>query len=388
MIAACPKCGARYRVDRDRLAAGGVRLRCARCEAVFRVRAPQPAPAKPAASRDASITPEEVSAPPAPSSAPASRGSAGPLVLVAMPDDALAGSVAEALGVAGLSVMRVRDGVEAMLEVQRKLPRALVLAADLPKMFGFQVCEVVKRNESLRDTWVVLVGAIHHRDRYRRAPEEIYGADVYVESTELPAGLLPALARGGVIGTPSEAGGAGSPPEPGAQRAKPAAWKLGSREANPTAAKVESPAAKVEALEGDPTAAKVGRPAQEPTQPRAEAALPSAGAAKPEVALAEPPVQEPTSPPVAAANESADDGLSAERAKAERLARIVVSDIVLYNEARFSAAARGGDVVAAMAADLAEGRQLFAERIDPRVREERDHLADELRRRAAAQGAA
>ena len=40
MIAACPKCAARYRIERERLEAGGVRLRCARCEAVFRVRPP------------------------------------------------------------------------------------------------------------------------------------------------------------------------------------------------------------------------------------------------------------------------------------------------------------------------------------------------------------
>ena len=40
MIAACPKCAARYRIERERLEAGAVRLRCARCEAVFRVRPP------------------------------------------------------------------------------------------------------------------------------------------------------------------------------------------------------------------------------------------------------------------------------------------------------------------------------------------------------------
>jgi hypothetical protein len=81
-----------------------------------------------------------------------------------------------------------------------------------------------------------------------------------------------------------------------------------------------------------------------------------------------------------------DDGLEEERAKAERLARIVVSDIVLYNEERFAAAARAGNVVEAMAADLAEGRHLFEERIDPRVRAERDHLTDELLRSARQRG--
>ena len=50
MIAACPTCGARYRIDVAKLPADGARLRCARCEAVFRVRPPADASgARPAA---------------------------------------------------------------------------------------------------------------------------------------------------------------------------------------------------------------------------------------------------------------------------------------------------------------------------------------------------
>jgi hypothetical protein len=75
------------------------------------------------------------------------------------------------------------------------------------------------------------------------------------------------------------------------------------------------------------------------------------------------------------------------RAEAERFARIVVSDIVLYNEAKFTAAVRGGNVVEAMSAELAEGRDLFRVRVDPRVRDERDFLAEEMLRVASTRGA-
>jgi predicted Zn finger-like uncharacterized protein len=332
MIAACPKCGARYRVERERLEAGGVRLRCARCQAVFRVRSPEPRvrveapavakrPMAPQPSRDVSISPDELGG-------AASPSEPGPLVLIAMPDAALASATAETLAAEGFSVHRVADGVEAMLEVQRKLPRVLVLAAELPKMFGFQVCEVVKRNESLRATWVVLVGAVHHRERYRREPDDLYGADAYVEGHELPAGLLPALQRGGVT----------------------------SR-----------------ATSGEPESGAVHAPVARPS-------------------VSSPPLVAPqpvSSPPLARTAEARDeDGLAAERAKAERLARIVVSDIVLYNEERFAAAVRSGNVLDAMSGDLSEGRGLFEERIDARVRAERDHLKDELLRRAADRGAA
>jgi len=81
------------------------------------------------------------------------------------------------------------------------------------------------------------------------------------------------------------------------------------------------------------------------------------------------------------------DPVAAERANAERLARIIVSDIVLYNPEKFAAALRSGSVVAAMRDELEEGRALFRERIGAAVRDERDHLAEELLRVAGARGA-
>ncbi len=328
MIAACPKCAARYRIERERLEAGGVRLRCSRCEAVFRVRPPAAAEeAQPAVAPVAKPAPAVAVRPaPAPAAAPAAaaaKGAPGESVLIAMRDGDAAKRTADLLESHGYAVVRAADGVEAMLEIQRRLPRAVVLAADLPKMFGFQICEILKRNPSLKRTWVVLVGAIHHPDRYRREAGDLYGADAYLESPDLPDGILPLLAQGGIL-----AGGAAPAPAPVSVAAPAPAPK---------------PAAK---LAPEPPRA----PAPAPPRPRR------------------------------------DDGLEEERAKAERLARIVISDIVLYNEERFAAAARAGNVFEAMSGDLAEGRQLFEERIDPRVRAERDYLKDELIRSAKQRG--
>ncbi|NNL65406.1 MAG: histidine kinase, partial [Myxococcales bacterium] len=36
MIAACPECRTQFRVDPQRLSGEGVRLRCTRCETIFR----------------------------------------------------------------------------------------------------------------------------------------------------------------------------------------------------------------------------------------------------------------------------------------------------------------------------------------------------------------
>ncbi len=379
MIAACPKCAARYRIERERLQAGSVRLRCARCEAVFRVRppdvpesasepAPQPAP-QAAAQREPVVA----------QAAPPPVAAGGELILVAMPDGELTRRTCDMLEQCGLRVLRANDGVEAMLEIQRRLPRAIVLAADLPKMYGFQICEVVKRNESLRGIWVVLVGAIHHRERYRRAPGEIYGADAYVDGPELPAGLLPLLARGGVgVGQAQD-----SARVPLAARSPAASLQSGAEERASAPARPAQDSARV------PLAARSASPGlQTGAEERASApARPAQDSARVPLAArsASPGLQtgaEERVTPLAPRR----DGLDDERAKAERLARIVVSDIVLYNEERFAAAVRGGNVLQAMSAELAEGRQLFEERIDARVRGERDYLKDELMRRAQARG--
>jgi predicted Zn finger-like uncharacterized protein len=341
MIAACPKCAARYRIERDRLeAGGGVRLRCSRCEAVFRVRPPpaeeaKPVPAAPPAAVAAPAKKPLAAAPrPVPAPAPRPDAAPGECVLVAMRESDLAKRTADLLEAQGHPVLRAADGVEAMLEIQRRLPRAVVLSADLPKMFGFQICEILKRNPSLKRTWVVLVGAIHHPDRYRRDADELYGADAYLESPDLPDGILPLLERGGVRPNPAPA----APP------------------ARPPAAPVAAP---------KPAARPVPEPQRAaPPPPRPRAAEPAPAAPRPRPR----------------------DGLEDERAKAERLARIVVSDIVLYNEERFVAAARAGNVLVAMAGDLAEGRALFEERVDPRVRAERDYLTEELLRNAKLRG--
>jgi predicted Zn finger-like uncharacterized protein len=323
MIAACPNCDAKYRVDEAKVGADGARLRCARCEAVFRVRGPAAAAPEsveaPAAARPkpkAQVAPPEPQAPP--QSEPEPSYDRERLVLVADPDDDAGKQAVGTLSGWGIQTILVQDGVEAMLAIQRHRPRLVILDAALPKMYGFQVCEVVKRNESLRDTIVVLVGAIHNSERYRRPPSDLYGADVYLEQPDLPDGLATVFARFGI----------------------PMSGSLA-----PPAAPAPAPVASAQASE-----------------PTVSAAAPAAA------------------PAAAAPAADVSPELAAEREKADRLARIVVSDIVLYQGEKFDAAIAAGNLMEAMDSEIEEGRSFFRQRISEEVRSERDHLADELRR--------
>ena len=439
MIAACPKCQTRYRIEPGKLGADGARLRCSQCSAVFRVRLPaeQPAPltdpatpgTRALASDAAALGGVARSEPKAsgeheragvhsshqPRSAEGRSGpetpgtesqdirsgprSADPsesvprfdharLVLVAHPDPDACKRVAEALEREGLQVLVAHDGVEAILTVQRALPRAVVLDAALPKMFGFQVCELIKRNESLRVTQVCLIGAIHRDDRYRRAPTEIYGADFYLETPALPDGLIDWLGRVGFEvrsknAAPGQTEAALSDLAPGAEDIASEAAALGG-------------VARSEAKSSEPSgvpASGVRATRSEPASGDHERARPTPGIGAGAAELRSAPIQQqpaPAAPPqpeaIGPIGVSAAP-LAAERAQAERLARIIVSDIVLYNEEKFSAAVRSGGVLETMRDELAEGRALFRERIDVQVRDERDFLADELMRVARTRGA-
>lgn len=351
MIAACPKCTARYRVDESRIGPGGAKLKCAKCQALFRV-LPPTAPAEPAPvtapAPQAPAPPPKSEPPVSPQQAPQTvapseeAGSPSPsevavadrdrLVVIADSNVELGKATASQLSAWGLQPILVHDGVEAMLTIQRMLPRAVVLDAALPKMYGFQVCEIIKRNESLQHTGVILVAAIHNTDRYRRQPVELYGADYYIEQPDLPDGLGPLLEQIGMTLTGSASAATPAPP--------PSQFEID---------------------------------ANAETQPP-PAALPDPPAAPPDPATA------PATPPAEASSEA--------REAAERLARIIVSDIALYQPEKFAEAIRSGNVVEAMDHEIGEGRVLFAQRVEEGIREERDFIVDELLRVARERGMA
>jgi CheY-like chemotaxis protein len=266
-------------------------------------------------------------------------------VLVASPEQDAGKAIVSALSDWDLDTILVHDGVEAILNIQRALPRAVVLDAALPKMFGFQICELMKRNECLREIKVILVGAIHDQSRYRRAPEDLYGADAYTERHQLPESLRVPLENFGLLSA-----------SPGAPVERAAAQPTGAAQTPEVTPPVAPPAAAAESA--PPTTATPQRPAA-PT-----AAVPLTPAAS---ATAEP-----------AQSEAYE--------KAARLARIIVSDIILYNQEEFDAAVRAGNVLEALAPQLAEGHALFAERVDPSVGDAQEFLSQELLRIARSKG--
>jgi predicted Zn finger-like uncharacterized protein len=287
MIAACPECPARYRVEDAKVGPRGARIRCVKCSTIFRVAAPESSAALDRSGVDPTFSEFD-----APGLSGRSDSPGDCQVVLATGDDE---SVAGALQSWGLGISIASDGAEAMLAIQRSLPQVAILGVDLAGINGEQICEVIKRNESLREIKVILVAG-DARALASLAGTERFGADACLARPELLDNLNEIMRE---FGLSLDAGGPTPPPESG---------------------------------------------------------------------LAPPP------PP------ASRDGLDEERAKAERLARIVVSDIALYQAENFERASRAGTLVEDFRIEIAEARQLFVERIDERVRSERDYLIEELMR--------
>ena len=88
-----------------------------------------------------------------------------------------------------------------------------------------------------------------------------------------------------------------------------------------------------------------------------------------------PPAAQPARPPATAPVDS-------ELAGAQRLTRIIVSDIILYDDAKFQRAVKEGNVLEAFENELTEAKALFHQRVPEKIRSKRDFISEELQARA------
>ena len=84
--------------------------------------------------------------------------------------------------------------------------------------------------------------------------------------------------------------------------------------------------------------------------------------------------------------EAEDPERTAERERAQRLARIAVSEMVLYQPEKFDQATRDGTLEQALDLEIQEARALLRQRIGEEVRAETDFIIDELNRVAQERG--
>ncbi|WP_136515908.1 response regulator [Geomonas edaphica] len=357
MLIVCPNCKKRF----DVTVTGpeeAKKLRCSSCKAVFRL-----------------VRKGERSAAPP---------TAGLKVVVANESAAFCKAVEKVLAAEPFKLFLCTDGKEALETVQREKPAVLLLDVALPTMFGFEVCERVRQDPALSGVKIVLIASIYDKTRYKRSPNSLYGADDYIEKHHIPDSLVSMIYRltsGGMppVVRPTES-------ELAAQEQSRSEIRQCEVEATSMAVPPASEAAPAPAAVPAPEEVPVPAAAPIPVEVPAPVEVPEPVEAAPVEAPTpvEAPVLEaarevpapPVAPAAPAASPAPAQQLPEEQVKARRLARIIVSDIVLYNQAKVEQGVREGSFYELLADDIREGEYLYQQRVSQQVRDTTSFLKD------------
>jgi CheY-like chemotaxis protein len=262
-------------------------------------------------------------------------------------DDAFLRHIARVLLQGGFTVYLAHDGAVVMELIRAKAPQVAIVDVALPKIFGFEIAEMVKNDPALKTkTRVVLLGSVYEKDRFRRQPQSLYGADEYIEKHHDGKAVL-AKVRRLILGEPeppleTEAPAEAPPPAPAAP-------------APPSPPRPPVP----------PAAPAAAKP---PTAPPKPAPPPPAKAAAPVPAA-------PKAPPAATAPPTPDDPANQ---KAARLARTIVSDVALYNPDLVTRGVKEGNIYNLLAKDISDGLKHYNSRVSEEIRSQRDYFKEAM----------
>jgi len=293
-------------------------------------------------------------------------------VLVAVEGTATKEMIQEVLEAGGYEVVLASTGKEALMALEQSRPSVALLDVGLPEIMGFELCEKIKKSERFRNTKVILVASIYDKTRYKREPDSLYGADDYIERHHIQDSLILKIER--LFGK-----------RPVAPREAPAP------QSTPTAPKQVSPAGRpAPALRGmdDMLLEEATIYEQTVPVPPASVRLPvgQAGpvggggqAASPE------PRPHTTPPPIETVKKPPVKGDPDKHEAAKRLARLILSDIALYNQKAVEDGIRNNKFHQLLKSELEEGRKLYRSRVSSDVTATADYyeqaIEDFIRKR-------
>ncbi len=278
-------------------------------------------------------------------------------VLIAVEGSATREIIKDVLDDSGIEVIESSTGREALFMLKKFRPAVAVIDVGLQQIFGFEVCEIIKKSPVLKGTSVILVASIYDKARYKRAPESLYGADDYIERHHIKDNLLLKIKR--LIGTK--------------YRGESAVTKQKREAAEETAVPLQI------------APISVGEKTLEPDGRIEEAALETRSV---ETSIAQADIQSvimeqivvPGGPEtgVKEARPPQLPGDPDEHDAAKRLARIILSDIALYNQKAVDEGIHNDTFHRLLKDDLEEGRRLFEKRVSKEIRDARDYYGEAI----------
>ena len=169
----------------------GVVIRCEGCEKAYRIH-PEKVPAGvssfPCRACGALISLAPVQSGP-------SQAAEGGSVLIAIEEDELGKLIQRILSGSGFRGDLAGSGKQALEALTKETSDLLLVSVYLPDMMGYELLDRVAGEQTGKRIPSILLSAVHHATRYKRAPTSLYGADDYLERHHLPDLLIPKVRR-------------------------------------------------------------------------------------------------------------------------------------------------------------------------------------------------
>jgi len=344
MIVPC-ECGAKLKIDDAKVGAQGVKVRCPRCGNILSVQ-------KIRREEAGSAGPKKMTAP---------SGTA-PLVLVAHDSEVVRNMVRTLLVDEGFTVDTAADGLETLKKATEQRPNALVLDVGIPGIYGFEVCERLKGDKDTGDIKIILLSSVYDMRRYKRTPDSLYGADDYIEKHHI-TDHLPIKLRKLISTEPStQIPGVAAKPK---KHELPEMSRPPAREFEPSFLKPD-------------TLTRMERDGVE--QPTAVAPVQKAGHAEshelsaiiPESFSLDASIFQKDECDIPRVDEADPEAVE----KARRFARIIVSDVALYNQDAVVEGLKNGTFFELLKNDVDEGRELYEKRVPAAIKAIKDYYQE------------
>ena len=342
MIVPC-ECGAKLKISEEKIGAQGIRVRCPRCGNILSVMKPDVPKAGPAA------------APAQRPTAPTPSTGSGPVVLVAHDSEMVRDTIGAVALEAGFRVDAAADGYEALRKARENRPAALVLDVGLPGIYGFELCERLKGSPETAGIKIILLSSVYDMRRYKRTPVNLYGADDYIEKHHIPDFLQVKLRK---LIFPGQQASVAAPPR---QSELPEMARPPAREFQPSMLGARHSHDEPRSVQPAPAQS----PAERADVPEAASVLPESFSLEASIFQKE----ECDIPGVDAADPAAIE-------KARRFARIIVSDIALYNQEAVVEGLKNGTFYELLKTDVDEGREIYEKRVPEVIRRQKDYYQE------------
>jgi CheY-like chemotaxis protein len=319
---------------------------------------------------------------------------------------------------AGLSVEHAPDGLDALKKASALKPQVMIVDVGLTGIYGFELCERLKGDPDTRSIKIILLSSVYGLTAYKRNPVTLYGADDYIEKHHIPDKLVSKIKQllSGRTMSSADASAASpaaeepgkSMPEPRPQTVSPPAHEARPVPATPIAAAPLAAAAEAKrALQDVPdvmprvpvtldgSRKRTATPSSIVTAPKAETTKAPEPLVVPPAAAS--PVPRGQEKPVPMQDESVqldatffeqDEYIPSVKApakvsvdpqeveKARRFARLVVSDIALYNQEAVADGIAKGTFYDLLKDDIMEGRALYEKKVPEEIRLTQDYFQE------------